>query len=272
MGAPEVTRFPVLAVLLLVAAPAAAEECQSLRLPSRSPDAASGSELALESRGMTGRARQALFVREIEAGNVPEFLRCFVPVEAGEVTFFVLSDYLAVGSDRDFLRVPLTMPSIRALVRRFGLRLPTPRMVDLVHEAAPVKLEPRPLPPGPKMRSSETYLRHQEIIEGQIESAAGRRRLVSGHKKDIVLTRRLRSMTDRIAIYGWHRASGRPIQPLSTVHGSRYADYSHGVRWVFDEVEVEGGRRKLVDVLADPRLAPRLSDVGPIDARGVLDP
>jgi hypothetical protein len=82
---------------------------------------------------------------------------------------------------------------------------------------------------------------------------------VAGHKKDIVLTDRLVEQPDRIAIYGWHWCEGDPIQPLCTVHGARYADYSHGVRLVWDQVWIEGRLQPILDVLADPELAPVLT-------------
>ena len=68
----------------------------------------------------------------------------------------------------------------------------------------------------------------------------------------------------KIAIYGWHRLTGIPIQPLSTVHGATYADYSHGIRLVSDVVLIDQEPRSLYGVLEDPRLAKILSDEGPI--------
>ena len=97
--------------------------------------------------------------------------------------------------------------------------------------------------------------------------------LISGHMKDVVLSNRLFERPDRVAIYGWHRLDGRPIQPLSTVHGVRYADYSHGIRLVWNEVRVDGVSRSIYDVLADSKLAPVLSDEGALrDPHRLLDP
>ena len=81
----------------------------------------------------------------------------------------------------------------------------------------------------------------------------------SRHKKDIVLTKRLLRQSDRIAIYGWHRAEGDAIQPVSTVHGARYADYSHGVRLVDALVLHEGAERRFDTLLVDPATAGVLS-------------
>lgn len=38
--------------------------------------------------------------------------------------------------------------------------------------------------------------------------------LVAGRKKDGVITPRLETAADRVAIYGWHRLEGTAIQPL----------------------------------------------------------
>jgi hypothetical protein len=111
------------------------------------------------------------------------------------------------------------------------------------------------------MRSSGYYLRHQRFIEEERgDRPLGA--LTAGHKKDIVLTKRLLRNVDRIAIYGWHRAEGDPIQPLSTVHGKRYADYSHGVRLIDAVARVGGVDRRLDSLLTDPEAAPILSYEG----------
>ena len=96
--------------------------------------------------------------------------------------------------------------------------------------------------------------------------------LVSGNKKDVVVSNRLAAQPGRIAIYGWHRPGGEPIQPLSTVHGSGYADYSHGIRLVSGVVFVDGEATSLARVLRDPELASVLSDEGPLPDLGNLMP
>jgi hypothetical protein len=192
--------------------------------------------------------------------------------EALTATIWVSPDYLAIGPDDDFLYIPLTWPSATDVAERFGCVVPTPKMVDAVYQQARVRLEPQPLPAGPQMRSSVYYERHQQMIDAQrLGTPFGA--LISGHKKDVVLTDRLFDRPDRVAIYGWHRPDGRPIQPLSTVHGVRYADYSHGVRLVWHEVWIDGTSHSIYDVLADPALAPLLSYEGSIrDPRALMDP
>jgi hypothetical protein len=87
---------------------------------------------------------------------------------------------------------------------------------------------------------------------------------LSGHKKDVVITNRLAQKKDKIAIYGWHQCAGAPIQPLSTVHDSCYADYSHGIRFVSDTVWIGGKPQSIYEVLEDPKLAEVLSTEGVI--------
>ena len=86
--------------------------------------------------------------------------------------------------------------------------------------------------------------------------------LVAGHKKDVVLTARLDSLPNRVAIYGWHKPDGRPIQPLNTWHTTGHVDYSHGIRLVHQLVRIEGRQYALSDALRDPTLAAPLNDEG----------
>ncbi|HET9751340.1 MAG TPA: hypothetical protein VFP52_00195, partial [Myxococcales bacterium] len=98
--------------------------------------------------------------------------------------------------------------------------------------------------------------------EGQLGGAHGE--LTAGHKKDVVVTSQLASKPGKVAIYGWHQANGTPIQPLSTVHGDFYADYSHGIRLVAGTIVVDGEEQKLEDVYRDPLLCGLVSDEGPL--------
>lgn len=241
-------------------------------IPARVATAPSGREFARRVEHLSGPERDALVSAELLSGNVPQFLRRAMPVSmAGgdgahpvRLTLCVLPDYLAVGSDRDFLFVPLGLEAALAVAQRFGFELPTPRVVDAIYAAAPVKLAPLPLPPGDQMRSTAYVVRHNELIDEQRASLpAPLGELTAGDKKDLVLTSRLWTEPGRVAIYGWHRAVGAPIQPLSTVHGARYADYSHGVRLVSETAYINGVARPLRELLAEPQLAKLLTNEGP---------
>jgi hypothetical protein len=183
---------------------------------------------------------------------------------------WVMPDYLAIGSDEDFLRIPLAYPSAATFAKEFGFVLPTKKMVDAIYEQSAFHLKPQPMPPGPQMRSNRYFLKHQQKIEAQrTQYPLGE--LISGHKKDVVLTNLLHRRPGRIAIYGWHRQNGEPIQPLSIVHGAWYADYSHGIRLVINQVWINGEMLPILDVLNDPVLAPLLTYEGVIaDPRRLL--
>ena len=242
-------------------------------IPHRAADAPPGSEFARRVESLSGPERDAQVRSELLSGNVPQFLRRLAPVTVTnadsahpvEITVCVLPDYLAVGSDKDFVFVPMGLEAALDIAERFGFDLPTPKLVDAIYEESPVKLAPQPLPAGDRMRSTDYVVHHTQLISRQRDDlGAPLGELTAGDKKDLVLTSRLWQIPGRVAIYGWHRGVNEPIQPLSTVHGARYADYSHGIRLVSNTVYVNGVKRSIDDVLAEPRLAALLTSEGPL--------
>ena len=265
----------VLAVCWLSAVPTRTTVVERLTLeavPPRSPAARTGNAFARRVATMAGPEREDAIRAELMAGNIPHFLRQLRPIRldgqtprgaALRATAWVMPDYLAIGSDDDFLRVPMSFYTAAAVARFYDLALPTRKLVDAVYRQSEVRVSPIPMTPGPLMVSTQYFLRHHQRIQRQ---AAGRPvgELISGHKKDLVLTNRLQQRPGREAIYGWHRPNGEPIQPLSTIHGAQYADYSHGVRLVHRTVLVDGTPRDIYELLADPRFATLVSDEGVI--------
>lgn len=249
-------------------------------IPMRSPNAITGSQFAIKTSGWSGSKRQQAALEEFHKGNIPDFLRILKPIRltyaptSGDTLvaiLYVMPDYLAIGSDEDFLRMPLTYSSAITIAREWGFSLPTRKVVDAIYDQAICHLKPEPLPPGPQMRSSEYYLRHkQKIIAQRQKEGCQLGDLIAGHKKDVVLTNRLRQKPGRIAIYGWHRKNGRPIQPLSTVHDAEYADYSHGIRLIYQTVWINGNPQSFFDVLKDHTLGPLLTYEGEIPSPRAL--
>ena len=243
-------------------------------IPTRSSEDLTGSQFAQYVSKMSAQDREKAILEEISKGNLPEFLRRLVPVELrGELangqsvtaTIFVTPDYLAIGSDSDFLRIPMNLHTAVTVAERFGFMLPTRKMVDAIYLHSSYHLMPEPLPAGPQMRSTEYYATHNQMIEKQMHAIGAQLgALVSGDKKDVVMSNRLTMYTGRIAIYGWHRGPGQPIQPLSTVHGANYADYSHGTRLISEWALVNGKLQSLRQLLQDPATAKVFSDEGPI--------
>ena len=267
---------------LLAALTAALSSCATptaqhppvLLLPPRAATATTGSALLPELQGLTTAAREERLGHEFAAGNVPAFLQRLVPVTTTAViqgrtrvaTFWCTPDYLGVGSDQDWFRMPMTPHLARKIAEAADAALPTRRMVDAIWAAARLKLPPVPMSPSsyPIQDVSVFHLHHQRIEAQRQGRPLGE--LVGGTKKDVVDSALIASWPGRVCIYGWHQTNGSPIQPLSKVHGSTYVDYSHGIRLVDRRVEVDGVPMTIEAVLADPVLHPLLSDEGPIGA------
>lgn len=242
-----------------------------LAFPARPADAPTGSRFQLQVADLPREQRETAMLREITSGNVPEFLRRLKPIrveatdEAGAkhvATYFVMPDYLAIGTDEDFFRVPITPATAATIADRFDASLITAKVSDDVFDAAQVKLDPKPLT---KDRDAvAAFWQHHQIIEEQLRGKP-RGQLVAGIKKDVVLTNRLKEKPHKVAIYGWHYPDGRPIQSLYVGHVDWYVDYSHGVRLMSQQILVDGRPLKVDDVLKDSRLCALLSTEGPID-------
>jgi hypothetical protein len=251
-------------------------------IPARPNEALAGSAFAQRVEGLSGERRDAVTGPLLLSGDMPSFLRRLRPIvfeghRAGgdvvNVTICVTPDYLAVGSDKDFVRVPMGLPMAEAVAHKFGFILPTTKMVDAIYAQADLRLAPRPLEPGPSMRSTAYFVFHNRLVgEDMIAEGGSPGMLVAGQKKDLVISNRLQTNPGRVAIYGWHREIGKPIQPLTTVHGEHYADYSHGVRLVSAVAFVDGMARSILRVLEDPQLAPAVSTEGPIRSAAILAP
>lgn len=255
-------------------------------VPPRRASAVTGSEFARRIADMSGPDREREILAEILSGNLPEFLRRLQPVQldfasrsdrtavdpaAGRATIWVMPDYLAVGTDADFLRVPMSLDTAATIARVFDMTLPTREMVDAIYAHAAVHLIPVPMPPTAAMTSTAYFTAHNATIERQ-RAGMPLGPLTAGQKKDLVLSNRLLRAPGRVAIYGWHRPDGTPIQPLSTVHGAAYADYSHGLRLVSRKALLRDRQVDVFAVLDDPKRSSLFSDEGVIrNASSVLD-
>jgi hypothetical protein len=222
-------------------------------------------------QGLERPERELAIAAELAAGHVPAFLRRTVAlqVEARDergaphrAVVRVMPDVLAIGRDADFVRMPMTPLTAQAYCDAAGFALPTRKLVEETWRQARRKLWPQPL--VEERESPRTFLRHHQIIEEQLRGTP-RGALVAGHKKDLVVSNRLREQPRRVAIFGWFKPTGEPIQPLSIVHGESYVDYSHGARPLLRRIEVDGAQRDYYELLRDPLLHVLLSDEGPID-------
>ena len=85
--------------------------------------------------------------------------------------------------------------------------------MDDIYANATIKLTPSPIPPSPAMTTVPVFLKHNATVAGQRQGKPldG---LVAGHKKDVVIANKVLTTTGKVAIYGWHKPDGKPIQPL----------------------------------------------------------
>lgn len=260
-------RLAVLSLAMMVGSTVAmAGKVPYSGIPKRPSWAMGGTRFINKTMSMGPVGRERAIQRELFNGNIPTFLR---NLKTLDIEFFdrrgrrhtaeiyVMSDYLSIGSDADFVRIPMTPITAQRVASRFGYVLPTPKLVYEIYRHGDVKLRPRPMPPGRSMVSSRAYYQHNEIIEDQLGGWRGQ--LVVGQKKDVVITNRLLWKPRRVAIYGWHRPGARAIQPLSLVHANTYADYSHGIRLVKRQMRLDGRLVDINNVFSDPNLARGLS-------------
>ena len=240
-------------------------------LPVRPADAGAGGDVIDKLMKVNPTERERVIASEILKGNVPQSWRQFVEVttemkdgdgRGHRIVYRVAPDYLGVGCDRDFVRMPLTPYVAQYIADQLGCVLPTRKMVDDINRTARVRVAPKPL--SEDRESVATFLLHHRLIQqAGVDKSPGE--LVAGIKKDVVITNRLSERGGRVAIYGWHRPGGQPIQPLTTVHVDTYVDYSHGVRLVDRWCHVDGQSRLVTDVMRDPILNVLVSDEGPLE-------
>jgi hypothetical protein len=239
---------------------------KKMHWPARS-SALTGNEFYHQAFAMKWKERDSFVVKEILGGNLPAFLRRFVPVSVSirdsatgklhQALYYVSPDYLAVGTDADWARVNITPMAGQRIADSLDCFLPTRKIVDDIYDAASVKLEPVPL--FAFRDSTPVMWHHHLIVEGQRK---GRKGLIAGIQKDVVISGKLSrdAKPDRVAIYGWHKMDGKPIQPLYTGHVNWWVDYSQGIRLVFRKIRVDGKWMDYTEVLKDPVLQKLICD------------
>lgn len=231
----------------------------------RNNAAVTGTEFYKKAVAFHWHERDSFAVKEILAGNIPSFLKKLVAIHTTikdssgktiNAIYFVTPDYVSIGSNEDWARIPLSPMAAQQIADSFHCFLPTRKMVDDIYLAATVKLEPIPM--YAFRDSTITMYQHHLIIEGQRKLRKG---LIAGIKKDVVLSGKVsRDKPNHEAIYGWHKPDGKPIQPLYTGHINWWVDYSHGIRLVYRTVYVNGKAMDYIDVFKDPFLKKLLCD------------
>lgn len=248
-----------LAAVILLTFTFCASKKHRVSLKDQQDSAFSGTVFYKQAAAYGWQQRDSLALVWVFAGHIPSFIKKFVRINVSitdsmsgktiDAYYFVAPDYLCVGNDKDWARVPITPMAAQLIADSLHCFLPTRKMVDDIYMQAKVKLEPIPM--FAYRDSTPTMWQHHLIIEGQRKRRTG---LIAGIKKDVVVTARLRETgkSNKVAIYGWHKSDGEPIQPLYTGHVNWYVDYSHGIRLVSETIFVNKKPMHFTDVLKHP--------------------
>lgn len=241
-------------------------------IPARDPGSVTGSTWIQENMNLMGAVRENNILQEFLHGNIPDFLRKFVAVAVTDgtntITYLVMPDVLCIGSNEDYVRMPMNPHTAQSIANQFDCTLPTRKMANDIWKNAVNKLEPKPWGPPYDLDMEKTHRigTHNSTINVQL-AGKDATALTSGHKKDVVLTNKLypNNPARRVAIYGWFQLNGEPIQGLNPVsHEDTYEDYSHGIRMIVNDVMVNGNPMRIQDVFADAKLSSLISDEGPL--------
>lgn len=239
-------------------------------IPVRNPNSITGSQFIQNNINIKGNIREQNILNEFLSGNIPDFLRNFkaIDVISGNniLTFLTMSDYLSIGSNQDYVRMPMSPLTAQQIANKYDCSLPTRSMVNTIWKNSANKLNPKPWGPPYDQSMSDTYRYgvHNTTINNQLINK-NYAELTSGHKKDVVLTNKLypNNPNHKVAIYGWIQSNGTPIQGLNpSDHSSDYADYSHGIRLICNDVMVNNVPRRLIDIFHDSKLSSLISDEG----------
>ncbi|MCB0602769.1 MAG: hypothetical protein KDC28_16140 [Saprospiraceae bacterium] len=234
-----------------------------LQIPPRNPAAEGGAAFMARIADLDLSDREAAISAALAAGNMPFFLRQLVtltvevPDAHGSIhhlEYQVMPDYLAVGSDTDYCRIPMNPHTAQRLATLFHASLITAQISDQIYANATIRLAPFFYAPvGRENESVAKFIAHNTHIQMQKDSVGGQDGpLIAGIKKDVILSNRMAGHPDKVVIYGWHKPDGLPIQPVYSGHADWYVDYSHGVRLMNNYVLVDGKPALLTDLLQDP--------------------
>lgn len=244
---------------------------RQLNIPLRKKNAESGSAFMQRIKNLSLEEREEEIFKALADGNLPNFLRNTVILKSDfsdvdgvvhQVKYQIMPDYLAIGNDNDFCRIPMNPRTAQRLATLFGASLITSKISDDIYQKAEIKLEPFPYKPlGNSNEIVQKFIDHNTQIERQKNETGGRNgQIIAGIKKDVILSNQIAQLPDKVIIYGWHKLDGNPIQPVYSGHIYWYVDYSHGIRLINNLVLLDGQPVLLSDIIKDPLLFKVFSD------------
>jgi hypothetical protein len=211
----------------------------TLSIPDRQSNALTGSRFIDSIRNIKfdpnkDEKRENAYLEQFIAGNIPEFMRSLVPVDISDGTvkavIYVMPEYLCIGSDDDYVIVPMNPLTAQRIMDAWGGQLPTRKIVDTIYKASAIKMNFHPMTP-PRYPYDHSMM-HTDRYE-TAGAIAGQ--LIAGHKKDVIIDTWLESAHvnfKKVGVYGgW--LGGKILHNFRThSHDVYYKDYSHGIRCV----------------------------------------
>ena len=223
--------------------------------------------------------REDLIADVVLNGNVPNQLKSFRKIvyrtsvvdtvgilkEPHKVEIWVLPDYIAIGTDVDFVRMPMGPLAAQRIADSLDCILPTVFLVDRIAEVSEGHVDIFPFRPLGDRNCQPIVFQDSNNAINALFKAYGYKfgEFISGLKKDVVLTYKILThpgYENRVAIYGWHHPNGKITQPLYVKHVNLYVDYSHGIRMIYRKVKVDGIEYDAREILQSPELYRLLSD------------
>ena len=190
------------------------------------PTLETGSQIMSRTSGMSQSAREQEFIRLVNAGNVPSWTFTTVQIRSN---LAVTPDFIAVGTDEDYIWIPLTPSGAVQILGPRRMRLPMRSEADAIYAHAVAIGNNIPFqsftPAHGQTRWGNTAMTASR--DKILRALNGRRGIIDGHKKYVLGER-----NGKVLIYGGHYADGSQVQPYSDIHDASYLDYSHGIRGV----------------------------------------
>ncbi len=173
-----------------------------LNIPPRPAGAMEGSEFMESVTNLGFDDREDAILEQLLAGNIPDFTRNLIELEADftdangishHVKYWIMPDYLTIGSDSDYCRIPMGPIIAQQAADAFGACMPTRKLVDNIYSNAEIKLAPVTyVPVGNQNTLVPKFIEHNTAIQQQFINAGGvEGQLIGGTKKDVVLSNKI---------------------------------------------------------------------------------
>lgn len=253
------------------------------------------------------QTREDAIAKQLIDGNLPDFLRRWESVivkdDGSGLTgrVWVMPDYLSIGSDQDYVYIPMSAPTAQRVADALKGVLPTAKLCHEIYRAAATRLarqerdyylegkqrqQRRTALKNAGQTSSAAYEEHSDAIKKQMRAlglAPGT--FVAGHKKDVIIAPGY--PMNRVAFQGFYNAKGIPAEPCQErghlvadpqcsrpgtptfAHERMFADYAQGVRLIRTTMTVDGEASPMTvaEVLAHDRYHKLLSPAKIVPAR-----